>query len=384
MSHTTASSLNNRVVSFVNTVDNDYNCVICMQVADDPVRCSAFCAALFCKGCMKQALADKKKKICPTCMKSTQVNPIDVFTRNQILKHDVYCVNKDNDQSDDIDQHTSTDSRKRKAGPDDDKCIWIGKYDQLPAHLNQCDYEMVKCVNNGCKDMVERRALEAHHQGCVHRTEPCKTCNLKILWSAMTEHQENKCQLALVTCEVIGCNAVMMRKYYKKHQDEAAKQHIRLLSAALSKASTALIEAEQKNSMQVNWRVTDVAAKLQEAAVDKKCYGSPRFNVFFRGSHKLYIQARIQGNTLGLYLCKDVGPFDDKSRLGVGGTSFTVKKAGLPDDKGTISPDMFLEPPGWGWGWSTFLSDFTRYIDNDTIYITVNLNLNKDHTIVVL
>ena len=73
MSHTIASALNKRVVTFVNTVDDDYECVICMQVADDPVRCSRLCRAIFCNGCMKQALAKQKKKTCPYCMNSTQV-----------------------------------------------------------------------------------------------------------------------------------------------------------------------------------------------------------------------------------------------------------------------------------------------------------------------
>jgi hypothetical protein len=323
---------------------------------------------------MQQALADKKKKICPTCMKSTQVNPIDVLTRNQILKHDVYCLNKSPDQSNDINQHTSTDSRKRKAAPDGGKCTWIGKYDQLAAHLNQCDYEMVRCVNNGCADKVERRALEAHHQECVHRTVLCETCNLKILWSAITEHQEKKCQLALVTCEVIGCNAVMIRRDYKKHQDEAAKQHVRLLS-------TALIEAKATNLVQVKWRMTDIAAKLLEAAVDLKCYESPRFDVFFRGSHKLYIEAEIQGNKLGLHLYKDD---DDKSRLDVGGTSFTVTKAGLPDKKYTLDSGRFIELAA-GWGFPEVFADMTPYIENDdSIDVTIDIKLNKENESIVL
>ena len=115
---------------------------------------------------------------------------------------------------------------------------------------------------------------------------------------------------------------MMMRKDNEKHQDEAAKQHVRLLSSS-----------QQKNSMQVKWRITDIAARLREADVDMKSYESPRFDVFFRGSHKLYIIAKIQGDKLELYLHKDVELSDDKSRLDISGTSITVSKAGLPDVK---------------------------------------------------
>jgi len=380
MSQTVASALNNRVVSFVNPVDKDFNCVICKLVADEPVRCNAMCDAIFCNGCMKKALHDQKKKTCPNpeCNQlRTKVNPTDVRAKKQILKHDVYCLNKGNDQSDNIDQHTCTDSRKRKAAPDDEKCTWIGKYDQLAAHLNQCDYELVKCNNKGCAKELMRRELQAHLPVCAFRRESCKTCDLKVLWSAMTEHQEKECPKALVTCEVIGCNKVMMRRDYKNHQNEAAKQHVHLLSAAL-------IEAKQKNSIQIECRITDIAAKLREAAVDEKRYFCPRFDVFFRGSHKLYISADIEGDRLELYLYKDVELSDDKSRLDVGGTSFTVTKAGLPDKKYTLDPGDFLEPPLWSWGFGPFLEDMTPYIDNDIINVTIDIKLNKENESIVL
>ena len=131
MSHTAASALNNRVVSFVNSVNSGFDCVICMQVADDPVRCWDLCRGIFCNGCMQQALA--RNNSCPSCKIITTALK-DVMVRSQILKHDVYCLNKGPNQSNDFDQHTSTDSRKRKAAPDDDKCTWTGKYDQLAAH----------------------------------------------------------------------------------------------------------------------------------------------------------------------------------------------------------------------------------------------------------
>jgi hypothetical protein len=171
-----------------------------------------------------------------------------------------------------------------------------------------------------------------------------------------------------------------MRRDYEKHQDDAAKQHVLLLSAAYQELKV----VTRPQPSQVKWRITDIAAKLREAAVVKTVYHSPRFDVLFRGSHKLFIQAEIQGNKLGLFLSKDVGLSDDKSRLGISGTSFTVTKAGLPDKKETYPLEFFLEPPNWGFGFASFLDDMTPYIDNDGINITIDLKLNKDNEPLVL
>ena len=324
MSHTTASALNNRVVSFVSSVDNDFDCVICMEVADDPVRCNELCRSIFCNGCMRQALA--RNNSCPSCKKANTTAKKDFIARSQILKHDVYCLNKGPDQSDDIDQHTSTDSKKRKAAPDDDKCTWIGKYDQLAAHINQCDYEMVRCINDGCEDKVERCKLMEHLQVCIHRMANCGHCNVVVKAAAMlnhlrqcpkvdvscdcgfectrdalTAHRDKDCPLVEICCDIIGCHAKMKRGDYEKHQEQAASHHVRLLSAALgtsihevgilkqenTRLSTGFNSLKQENvrlvasagvleklvkatnPMQVKWRLTDIAAKLLKTAIDR-------------------------------------------------------------------------------------------------------------------
>jgi hypothetical protein len=132
-------------------------------------------------------------------------------------------------------------------------------------------------------------------------------------------------------------------------------------------------------------KITDIAAKLLESVVDKKIYCSPRFDVFFHGSHKLYLQAHIQGNNLGLFIVKDVRLSDSKSHLDVTGTSFTVKKNGLPDVRRTFSGESLFVLPSLGYNnlfqkpnWFSFSKPLlTQYTDNDVINITVNLKLNE-------
>jgi len=65
MSQTTSSSiLSNRIVTFVN-IDKLFDCLICMQVADELVRCNYMCAGIFCSKCMQQALRSNNR--CPSC-----------------------------------------------------------------------------------------------------------------------------------------------------------------------------------------------------------------------------------------------------------------------------------------------------------------------------
>jgi hypothetical protein len=316
------------------------------------------------------------------------------------MNHQVYCINKGNEEN------TSSTSCKRKSSSDVGKCVWIGKYDELSTHLkNECEFEMMKCPNNECNDEIERRELEVHQQSCVHRTILCNHCNeeFKVARTAnhlsqcpkvevscvceykctrdmMDEHRDKDCPMTEITCEVIGCGRKIMRKDYEKHQDDAAKQHVRLLSATLQR----VVETIDPRPSQVKWRVPDIAAKLREASASKKYYYSPTFDILFRGSHKLCIQVKIQGNKLGLYLCKEIANSDNKNRLDISGTSFTISKAGRSDTKTTYPSNSFLEQPYWNYGWSSFLADMTPYTDNDGINITLDLKLNEINEPLVL
>ena len=353
MSQTVASALDNRIVTFVD-INDQYNCVICMQVADEPVRCSGLCAGIFCGGCMQQSLA--RSRSCPSCKKADITAPKDVILRNQIMSNQVYCINKGSD-TDKADGAIFMDIRKRKTAPDGDKLT--GKYDQLAAHLNQCDYEMVKCTNDGCADQVVRCKLIEHLPVCIHRMADCIYCSVIVksaamlnhLWlqcpkvvvscecgfectrDALTAHRDKDCPLVEICCDVIGCDVKVTRGDYEKHQEQSASYHVRLLSAALGKSihevgmlkqenvrlsaevgilqhqsgdfvngsreNTRLSDLVQQenfrlsttlqqlvkatNPLQIKWKVTDIAAKLREAANEEKTHYSSTFDVFFHG-----------------------------------------------------------------------------------------------------
>ena len=389
LQHTHSSALNNRIVTFIN-IDNDYKCVICLQVADDPVRCSGMCSGIFCSGCMQKALTRSNQ--CPLCKGEDTRALKDVVVRNQIMKHQVYCIHNDDIEN--------TTDRKRKASSDE-KCTWIGKYDQLNTHINQCNFEVVICSNEGCKEKMERRLLDSHGQSCIYRTKMCDLCHMEVKLplfeqhgesqcpktqvtcvcgfqctrDLLEEHQGKDCPLTEIPCEIIGCGRKLIRGDYDKHQIDALHQHIRLLSSTVQRLVSAAVDPQP---IQIKWRLTDIATKLREASASLKCYNSSIFEVLLRGSHKLYIQVRLLGNNeLGLYLKKDVTISNDKSHLDIAGTSFTITKSnGLQIKKSLPSPTI-LQSPNWGQGWLSFLPDLTSYIDNDGINITLDLKLNK-------
>ena len=292
----------------------------------------------------------------------------------------------------------------------------------LGKHLKVCIHRVANCGH--CNVIVKSVAMPDHWLQCPKVDVSCE-CGFECTRDALTAHRDKDCPLVEICCDVIGCDAKMMRGDYEKHQEQSATHHVRLLSAALGKSinevgigkqenarqsnevrrlSAGFDSLEQENGrliaaagvlkklvkvvstkpMQVKWRLTDIAAKLREAAVVKKVYCSPRFDVFFRGSHKLYIGVEIQGNRLGLYLCKNDELSDDQGRLDVGGSSITVTKDRQPDIKVTYPLETFLEPPLWGLGVPSFLDDMTPYIDNDCINITINLELNKANEPLVL
>ena len=396
-SQTKASLLNNKIVTFVN-IDNDFNCVICMQVSDEPVRCNGMCAGIFCDVCMKECLAHIKK--CPSCNLKDITAKKDVLVRNQIMKHQVFCINSSNTTNQD-----QATSRKRKASSDV-KCSWTGRYDELSTHLKQCEFEMTVCTNDGCEEKIERRDLGLHLQACIHRTINCVHCMIfvkatknavhlnqcpkleiickcrsKLPREKMDEHRNKHCPLTEIECEVIGCNAKVMRKDYLKHQDNAAKEHVRLLSAVVQRLNSTV----GPNPSQIKWRLANIAAKKQEGRFVIKNYNSPAFEVKFSGSIKLYISAYINGNQLELFLNRVIDHSDilsNKSILNIGGTSIDISKVGQPCSKYYYSDDCFLRNCSNGIGWS--IADITRYIDNDGFNITLNLQLKMANEPLVL
>ena len=92
----------------------------------------------------------------------------------------------------------------------------------------------------------------------------------------------------------------------------------------------------------------------------------------------------FEGNKLGLFLCKNIALSDDKSPLDIGGSSFSLRKTGLPEKKFSFPPKTEIFQPLWNKGWQPFLTNFLPFIDNDTINITIDLKINNINEPLVL
>ena len=141
---TIASAFNNRVVTFVNPTD-EYNCVICHHVADELVRCSGYCAGMFCKGCTVQYLSQRGSTKCPVCNIEFVTFSNEPILRGYIDKLQIYCPNNGTNHQAIIDltHDNTTVGKKRKASPDETeghKCVWKGKYGELATHLKECRF----------------------------------------------------------------------------------------------------------------------------------------------------------------------------------------------------------------------------------------------------
>jgi hypothetical protein len=249
MSQSLSEKLGNTIINFVDKIDDDFNCTICLNVADQPTRCSSLCGAMFCGECMRKAL--EQKKCCPACNKTKVTSVKDVILRNHIMRQSVYCINSSLEDRE-IDSLT-----KRKAC---NSCSWVGKYDQLELHLKDCDYHMVNCPHFGCSVKVTRIDMDRHKQSCSfqlmkceycqlnfklaslkdHHTEcPCRkvtcTCGTICLAKNLSSHRENDCPNSLVQCKIAGCEEKVMRKEYSTHLSCAASKHMQLLSSAVAK-----------------------------------------------------------------------------------------------------------------------------------------------------
>jgi len=429
-SQSLSSSLGSKYVTFVDKIDEDFNCTICLNVADEPSRCSSLCGAMFCGDCMKQAL--QSKKCCPACNKTKVTATKDVILRNQIMKQSVYCINTN---PEDQIITTKTSPTKRKAS----RCSWIGKYDQLEQHLKECDYQKVKCSYPGCDIFIDRIELDRHKQSCLFQLKHCDyckiqfnlkslkdhlsqcpsrlvkcTCGLSCLAKNLNNHKTNDCPDGVVQCNIGGCQEKVIRKEYQAHLSSASNKHIQLLSSKVEELKT--INAKNLSEIQslqcengeltdrldglsnendtlterldslsskvdtysavINWKLTDIKAKMKEASKEEKIWSSREFDIYFNGHQKLLIQAKINKKSLRIGLFNGLNA---EHKIDLSDTQIVISKDKQPD----LSNTMHCNPCEKNERYTYDMTEnMTPYIDKDCINVTVHLKLKVvDHII---
>jgi len=194
------SSVLDREVRFVDVIDSQYECTVCMCVADDHVGCGRpeGCSGTYCNSCLRQEFENKKG--CPSC-RFQATGPIkQLQIKRQIEKFPVYCINNSTNSSVDTKENNSTTAnKKRKADELNACCSWQGHYYNLESHLKDCLFVTVACPFEGCGDSFQRCDLDAHKATCAFRTEICVNCSKEILSSGMDSHVD-VCPKVMIEC----------------------------------------------------------------------------------------------------------------------------------------------------------------------------------------
>ena len=150
---------------FSGKVNEGLLCSICRDVFEDPLQ--APCEHAFCSSCIYAWLTHYNT--CPEDrlpLWPSDLKPIFRYMRNDLDALKIRCDNE---------------SRGCKA---------LVRLDVLKTHLKEeCGFVLVSCSNDGCKEELTRRELEAHLKACKFQTAECvKGCGLKVSKSKESEH----------------------------------------------------------------------------------------------------------------------------------------------------------------------------------------------------
>ena len=161
---------------FVNTPKGfleDLKCPICLELVSDPVQTS--CGHLFCGECIKGI------NTCPIDRNQFTPHP-DNFNERRVLNFKVKCPNKGRG------------------------CQWQGCLGDVDKHTDgNCEYQFVKCCNEGCDVEIEKRSLVDHmYYVCPKRVFNCSFCADEGTYCEVTMTHLTKCENMSLPCPA-GC-----------------------------------------------------------------------------------------------------------------------------------------------------------------------------------
>lgn len=241
--------LKNRSARFVEEIEGERVCAVCMDLCVDPVF---LCSHLH-TTCLKCSLSIRG---CPTCRSPLMVS--EAIPILELLGDDL--VRCDFHKSRWWDEHDPKNCTS--------ECDWEGRLRDLPAHLDECPCQPVKCPNSGCgwaTRVLPRSQMREHK--CAFEPSECKLCHgffngahecpLEVIkcgcGGSWTRRERHQCLEQVVACEI--CAAKVKRRGLKRHMRRSAMQHMALhmqrLADRLQSRST-----EHKESCQ-RIRMTD-------------------------------------------------------------------------------------------------------------------------------
>ncbi|XP_015283098.1 PREDICTED: TNF receptor-associated factor 5 [Gekko japonicus] len=177
---------------FVENLEERYKCAHCHLVLHNPHQTG--CGHRFCQRCITSL---KELNTVPTCPVDKEIIKLEeVFKDNcckrEVLNLQVFCRNS----------------------PTCNVKTSLGRYQD---HLQQCLFERVQCISEGCCEKVLQKDLKEHIDlQCRYRNELCQYCNQLVLLINLQVHEETDCPCYPLTCPR-GCKQIILTKEVESH-----------------------------------------------------------------------------------------------------------------------------------------------------------------------
>lgn len=132
--------------------DEDFQCMLCSEIAYKPTLCPKCQNNVYCDNCIKTWLV--KNPTCPACKFKWLAEDVvtNRFVQKKIEKLDARCYFDD--------------------------CSYKASYTEVMEHIPNCPFNYVECpyANNGCTKKVTKNELDKHVKKCGYKEIRCRKC----------------------------------------------------------------------------------------------------------------------------------------------------------------------------------------------------------------
>ena len=190
------------IINIDKSLLSDLTCPICFNLVWNPVECDE-CGSVFCEYCAKK-ISKSYKSYCPMCKKLFYTKPSKGL-KKIFSKIRIKCPYK--------------------------FCLKNPLYFDYVKHLEDCDYRLYKCKNDGCEYQDNLSNMKYHSNECKYRIIKCKFCSKNIKAHTFEKHEKNECTQEF-NCP--NCHKVMTRGYYWSNHYNENNENIECLKEQTS------------------------------------------------------------------------------------------------------------------------------------------------------
>lgn len=175
---------------------NDFECIICIQLAFDPVICNN-CEVVMCNNCIQSWLL--KNNCCPSKCQDAKPVKLPRVLNNIINRIELKCPYS-------IPENVLSNSNEI--------CNNIVKYENYLDHIDNCVFSQVKCLN--CSEILLKKDAEKHNLKCNQLFIKCLICREYIDKNKMDKHIEVNHSQKYLNCNI--CENIFLEENFNEHK----------------------------------------------------------------------------------------------------------------------------------------------------------------------